>query len=75
MSTLKGTEASLSYVQCFLYLLQQMSLFFMSQGWIASRWTLYIYYLSCVDDFVDEYTSNPSCKLYISAIYCILTIL
>ena len=39
--TLKGTEASLSYVQCFLYLLQTMSLFFILHGWITSGQTSY----------------------------------
>ena len=34
MPTLKGTEALLSYVQWFLYLLQQMSLFFILCSWI-----------------------------------------
>ena len=42
-STLKGTKASLSYVQCFLYLLQQMALFFILHGWIPSGQTLSIY--------------------------------
>ena len=39
--TLKGTEALLSYVQCFLYLLQQMSLFFILHGRISSGQTLF----------------------------------
>ena len=39
------TEASLSYVQCFLYLLQQISLFFIFPGWIPSRQTLYDFVL------------------------------
>ena len=34
--TLKGTEASLSYEQCFLYLLPKMSLFFILHGCIPS---------------------------------------
>ena len=34
VSTLKGTEAPLSYVQCFLYLLQSIPLFFILPGWI-----------------------------------------
>ena len=41
----KGTEASLSYVQCFfciLYLLQYMSLFFILNGWIPSGQASYI---------------------------------
>ena len=42
MTTLKGAEASLSYVQCFLYLLQQMSLYFILRGWMPSGQTLYI---------------------------------
>ena len=34
MPTLKGTEESLSYVQCFLYLVfSSMSLFFILHGW------------------------------------------
>ena len=41
--TLKGTEASLFCVQCFLYLVSfSMSLFFILHGWISSRQTLYI---------------------------------
>ena len=45
MPTLKGTEASLSYIQCFLYLvsLQEMSLFFIIHGWIPSGKTLYMH--------------------------------
>ena len=36
--TLKGTEASLSYVQCFLYLLQKMPLFFiLHAGYFLDR--------------------------------------
>ena len=38
--TLKGTGASLSCVQCFLYLFQWMSLFFIVRGWILSGQTL-----------------------------------
>ena len=33
---LNGTETSLSYVQCLLYLLQSVSLFFIVHGWIIS---------------------------------------
>ena len=40
--TLKGTEASLSYIQCFVYLLQYMFLFFIVHGWILAGQTLYI---------------------------------
>ena len=40
--TLKGTEVSLFYAQCFLYILQQMSLFFILHGWILSWQTSYI---------------------------------
>ena len=40
VSTLKGPETSLSYVQCFLYLLQLMSLFVIAHGWILSGQTL-----------------------------------
>ena len=39
--TLKGTEVSLFCVQCFLYLLQQISLFFLIHGWILSGHTSY----------------------------------
>ena len=39
---LKGTEASLSYVQCFLYPLQQISLFFTLRGWIPSVQISYV---------------------------------
>ena len=39
---LKGTEVSLPYVQCFLYLLQYMSLFFLLHGWVLSGQTLYV---------------------------------
>ena len=43
LPTLKGTEASLFYVQCFLYVLQEMSLFFTVHGWILSGQTsLYV---------------------------------
>ena len=38
--TMKGTEESLSYVQCFLYLLQYMSLLFILYGGIYSGQTL-----------------------------------
>ena len=38
--TLKGTKPSLSHVQCFLYLLQDKSLFFMDHSWILSGQTL-----------------------------------
>ena len=41
MPTLKGTEESLSYVQCSLYLLQYMSLFFVVPGWILSGQNTY----------------------------------
>lgn len=30
----------------------------MLHGWIPARWTLYIYYLGCIDDFMDEYMSK-----------------
>ena len=44
--TLKGTEASLIHnVSCILYLLQQMSLFFILCVWISSGQTLYICFL------------------------------
>ena len=36
VSTLKGTEVSLFYVQCFLYLLKERSLFFILHDWIYS---------------------------------------
>ena len=39
VSTLKVTEVSLSYVQCFLYLLQKMSVFFILHGRIPSGQT------------------------------------
>ena len=44
--TLKGTEASLSYVQCFLclYLLQKCLYFFILYGWIPSGQTSYIFF-------------------------------
>ena len=45
--TLKGTEVSLSYVQCFLYLFQQMSLFFTLYGWIPSGQTWYFINQNC----------------------------
>ena len=41
---LKGTEVSLSHVQCFLYLLQETSLFVILHGWILSGKILYITY-------------------------------
>ena len=46
--TLKWTEASLSYIQCFLYLVFSsiMSLFFTLYGWVFSGQTLY----TCIDD-------------------------
>ena len=45
MPTFKGTEASLSYVQCFLYLVSSInSLFFIVHGWIPSEQTLYVIY-------------------------------
>ena len=40
MPTLKGTEVSLSYVQCFLYLLQKMSLFHSTR--LDNFWTDFI---------------------------------
>ena len=43
MPTLKGTEESLSYVQCFLYLVSSISvLFFILHGWIPSGQTLHL---------------------------------
>ena len=39
---LKGTEASLPYIQCILYLLQYMSLFFIFHGWMHSGEKIYI---------------------------------
>ena len=49
---LKGTEVSLSHVQCFLYLLQEMSLFVILHGWILSGKILYIthniLYILCI---------------------------
>ena len=44
--TVKGTEASLSYVQCFLYLVSSLinSLFFIFHGWIPPGQTIYIIY-------------------------------
>ena len=44
--TLKGTEASLSYVQCFLclYLLQKCLYFFILHGWRPSGQTSYIFF-------------------------------
>ncbi|KAF6086176.1 hypothetical protein HJG60_008382 [Phyllostomus discolor] len=60
MPTLKGTEASLSYVQCFLYLVSSsvnVSIFIL-QGWIPSGQTSYIWgrsfevaYLCCSMNF------------------------
>ena len=49
MCTLKGTEVSLSYVQCFfiLYLLQ--CLFFILYGWIPSGQTSYTILVGYVD--------------------------
>ena len=41
MPTSKAIEVSLSYVQCFLYLLQEMFLFFIVHGWIPSGQALY----------------------------------
>ena len=38
MPTLKGTKASLSYLECFLYYLQY--LFFILHGWIPSGQTI-----------------------------------
>ena len=45
MPALKGTESSLSYVQCFLYLVSSsiMSLFFILHGWILFGQTSYIF--------------------------------
>ena len=41
--TLKGTETSLSSVQCFLYLVaSSISVFFTAHGWILSGQTLYV---------------------------------
>ena len=39
---LNGTEASLSYVQCILYLLEQMSLFLIEHGRTFSGQTSYM---------------------------------
>ena len=42
--TLKGTEASLSYVHCFLYFeSSSVNVFFIVHGWIPSGQTSYIY--------------------------------
>ena len=44
--TLKGTEASFSYVQCFLYLVSSsINVFFILHGWILSWQFSYIYFL------------------------------
>ena len=47
VSILKGTEASLSYVHCFLYFeSSSVNVFFIVHGWIPSGQTLSIYHLS-----------------------------
>ena len=46
MPTLKGTELSLSYIQCFLYLLQEMSLFHII--WLDTFWTDLLYIKSTI---------------------------
>ena len=38
--TLKGTEASLSYVQCFLYLVSSINVFIFHITWLDTLWTL-----------------------------------
>ena len=57
--TLKGTEASLSHVQCFLYLLQWMSLIL--HGWIPSGQTLYFSFLSLSDHFCGFFSFLWTC--------------
>ena len=44
MPAMKGTEASLSYVQCFLYLVSSsvnVSIVFILHGWVPFGQTLY----------------------------------
>ena len=53
--TLKGTEVSLSHIQCFLYLLQWVSLFFMWHGWIPSGKTLYMWRLDYSKISINNY--------------------
>ena len=48
MPTLKGTEASLSYVQCFLYLISSsINVFIFHITWLDTFWTVLIH-ITCL---------------------------
>ena len=55
MPTLKGTEASLSYVQCFLDLASSSVkvLFFILHSWTLSGQTLYSFFFFLFNIFID----------------------
>ena len=44
--SLKGTEASLSYVQCFLYLVSSINVSIFHSTWLETFWTDFIIYRS-----------------------------
>ena len=46
--TLKGTEASLSYVTCFLYLVSSINFSTFHVIWMDTFWTDYIYMCVCI---------------------------
>ena len=56
MPTLKGTEASLSYVQCFLYLVSSsINVFIFHITWLATFWTDLVYSRKLVQMYINIY--------------------
>ena len=54
--TLKGTEASLSYVQCFLYLVSSsINVFIFHITWLATFWTDLVYSRKLVQMYINIY--------------------
>ena len=70
MPTLKGTEVSLSYVQCFLYLVSSsidVSIFHIT--WLDTFWTDLVYILLKEDDMLNLTILLPS-QFLLSRILC-----
>ena len=60
MPTLKGTEASLSYVQCFLYLLSSsMSISIFHSMWLDTFWTDLVCHAGGSNTCISHYSITP----------------
>ena len=70
MPTLKGTEMSLSYVHCFLYLVSSsinVSIFHIT--WLDTYWTVLIYIRLCVCIYIYTCTQTIYTFIYIYILY------